>query len=81
MIDPPASRSISTRGRRKPAFATAARTGQSKSMPTRSMRSTRIAGRGAPASRISTFWAQLLPLDLATSRPSRSAMRFRLSPL
>ena len=45
------------------------------------MRSTRIAGCAAPGSRISTFSAQLLPLDCATSRPSRMAMRFLLSPL
>ncbi len=78
--EPSVDRSTSTRGRRKPAFTATARVGQSKSMPTSSMRSTRIAGREAPGSRISTFCAQLLPLDCATSLPSRNAMRFRLSP-
>ena len=57
LMDPSASRSTSTRGRQDAALRAVACFGQSKSMPFRSMRSTRIAGRLAPDSRISTFWA------------------------
>ena len=74
-------RSISACSRLKPTLATFARFGQSRSMPTRSIRSIVSEGRSAPGNRASNLSAQLLPVDVRIIFPPLSATRFLLSPL
>ena len=74
-------RSISAASFRNPALATAARFGQSRSMPANSMRSILKEGRWASGQRASNFSAQLVPVDVTMVFPSFNATRFLLSPL
>ena len=78
---PSLPRSISARGRRKPALATLTLFGQSKSILTRSIRSIVSVGRWASGNRASNLSAQLVPLEVRIVFPSLNATRFLLSPL